>query len=259
MTQPSKPPTVQGDLTNLPPALEPLKAKPNWVMWKWELRGSAGGKKKWTKPPYQPNGDNAQNNNPSTWSSYADCVAALGNGFDGIGFCLLKSGVAAFDVDKCRDMETGELKVQANKLMQRCGPTYTEVTVSGTGIRIIGLGVSEDNVQKKYSVGDGVSVEPYRCTETARFITVSGSVFPAMRASCLISMLPLMRSGPSARRTLAPHPAAPTAAPALPPVTSSRISNRTIRDWPGFLKSGSSSATPALALPITTKAIAVGR
>ena len=102
-------------------------------------------------------------------------IEAYGRGgFDGIGFCLLKSGFAAFDVDKCRDPQTGELKAQAKKLMERCSNTYAEVTVSGTGIRIIGIGASLVNCQKKYLVGDGVSVEPYRCTETARYITISG-------------------------------------------------------------------------------------
>ena len=34
----NKPPTFNGDLANLPPALAPMKAKPNWVMWKWEFK-----------------------------------------------------------------------------------------------------------------------------------------------------------------------------------------------------------------------------
>ncbi len=45
---PAKPPTFNDDLQNLPPALELLKAKPNWVMWKWEFQNN-----KWTKVPYQ--------------------------------------------------------------------------------------------------------------------------------------------------------------------------------------------------------------
>lgn len=175
----NKPQTFQGNLANLPPALQPLQAIPNWVMWKWQFQNN-----KWTKVPYRSNGGKASTTNPESWSSYETCIAALsGNGFDGIGFNLLKSGVVAFDVDKCRDPETGELKVQAKKLLQRCGNTYAEVTVSGTGIRIIGLGDSEVNRQKKYDVGDGVSVEVYRCTETARYITVSGSALPGYEGS----------------------------------------------------------------------------
>ena len=57
---PPKPKIFQGDLTNLPPALQPLKAKPNWVLWQWEFKGQV--EEEWTKVPYQPNGGSAKSN-----------------------------------------------------------------------------------------------------------------------------------------------------------------------------------------------------
>ena len=63
--------------------------------------------------------------------------------------------------------------------MDRCGDTYVEATVSGTGIRIIGTGDSQVHTQKKYHLDDGVSVEPYRCIEKGRYITISGKAISA--------------------------------------------------------------------------------
>ena len=142
-TDSPKPETVHADLRNLPATLTLMQQQTNWVLWRWSFR-----KGKWTKVPFQPNGIFAKPDNSETWNTYEACIAAYdGGSFDGIGFCLLGSGFNVFDVDKCRDPETGELKVQAQKLLKRCGDTYAEVTVSGTGIRIIGLGLS--NVDRK--------------------------------------------------------------------------------------------------------------
>jgi primase-polymerase (primpol)-like protein len=50
--------------------------------------------------------------------------------------------------------------------------SYTEVTPSGTGIRIIGNG-SGPRVHRKLQVADGVTCEIYR--RATRYITVSGA------------------------------------------------------------------------------------
>ena len=180
MNIPEKPETFHVDLLDLPKALEPLKAKPNWVTWKWKYVGAdkKTGEDKWTKVPCQPDGGvAAKTDDPKTWGSYEACVRTVKRGkVDGIGFCLLGSGFAAFDVDKCRDPATGDLRPYAQELLRRCGDTYAEVTVSGTGIRIIGSSDEKDETHKKYPVGDGVSVELYR--KATRYITVSGSVLP---------------------------------------------------------------------------------
>ena len=72
----------------------------------------------------------------------SDCRARRSAGYDGIGFVLTDTDFAAFDVDDCRDKETGILQPWAKGLVERCG-SYAEITVSGTGIRIIGYGVGE--------------------------------------------------------------------------------------------------------------------
>jgi hypothetical protein len=160
-----KPNSFQGDLYHLPPALAPLIALPHWVLWRWEKP-----KDKWTKVPFQPNGRKAKNNDPKTWSSYEDVVAVMDK-FDGIGFCLLGGNIAAFDIDHCRKPDTGEIDPWATGLVERTG-SYTEITVSGTGLRIIGEGRGS-RLQRKFPVHDGVSVELYRKAE--RYIVITGN------------------------------------------------------------------------------------
>jgi hypothetical protein len=77
-----KPRTYNGDLENLPPALLPLTAHERWVVWPWELRSTKNGKTKWTKPPRQVRDPsrNARSNDPSTWGSYTEAVAAVDAG-----------------------------------------------------------------------------------------------------------------------------------------------------------------------------------
>src|SRR5262249_41583909 len=123
-----------------------------------------------TKVPYQPNGKKAANDKPATWSSYKD-VIAVADKFDGIGFCLLGTDVAAFDIDKCR---SSALHPWASDLVAKCG-SYTEITPSGTGLRVIGYGTGPE-VHRKQPVLDGVSLETYR--KATRYITITGNQLP---------------------------------------------------------------------------------
>ena len=93
MNAPAKPSTYNGDLAHLPDALELLKALPNWVIWRWEF----GKNGRPTKVPYQATSPavKAKSDDSTTWGSYASAAAAFAaGGVDGIGFCLLGSGLA---------------------------------------------------------------------------------------------------------------------------------------------------------------------
>ena len=164
------PQTVCGDLRNLPTALASLIQIPHWVLWRWEQTE----KGKFTKVPYQPNGKNAKNNDPMTWHSYDVALKAMSKtqpNFDGIGFCLFNSDIAAFDIDHCRDPVTGGIDPWAADLVERVA-SYTEITVSGTGLRIIGVGI-RSKLHRKLPVTNGVSVEVYRKAE--RYIVITGN------------------------------------------------------------------------------------
>jgi putative DNA primase/helicase len=91
---------------NLPNIPSRLTAIPHWVLWRWEQRpDKKTGKSKWTKPPYQPNGNNANSTDPATWFPFDEILAAYhGGGFDGIGFVLTREvGIVGVDLDHCVD------------------------------------------------------------------------------------------------------------------------------------------------------------
>ncbi len=137
----AKPTSLQGDLAQLPDGLAFLKSLPNWVLWRWEL----SVKGKWTKVPYRPQapGQKARNNDSTTWSSYEKALSGFQSGqCDGIGFNLSGTNIAAFDIDKCRDPASGKIAPEAIAIVDSSA-SYTEITVSGTGLRVIGYGYGE--------------------------------------------------------------------------------------------------------------------
>jgi hypothetical protein len=154
----------------LPEVLAPLLALPNWVCWKWVERQSKKGTKL-SKLLVQTNGQVAKSDDPSTWTTFEEAWAAR-HRFDGVGFNLKDTGFAAFDIDNCRNPETGRLHPFAVDKMQRC-ESYTEVTVSNTGIRIIGLTDHVGTEQSRTQNVDGeVKCETYRRT-SGRYIVVT--------------------------------------------------------------------------------------
>jgi hypothetical protein len=159
--------------TKLSENLQPLIALPQWVCWRTVIRD-----RKKTKPPYQVNGDYAKSTESATWTSYTDAISALtknGGKFEGVGFCLLGTDIAAFDLDDCRDPKTGAVEPWAQSLIERAG-TYTEVTPSGTGFRVIGFGDGPKQHRKQKVPGTkGMSCEAYRKAE--RFITITGNAY----------------------------------------------------------------------------------
>jgi predicted P-loop ATPase len=183
MTQPnlsSKPRTYVADLTKLPKALERFLGMRRWVMWRWEPRtNNKTGEVKWTKPPYQCRLPRklAKSNDPSTWGSYEEALAALSAGLgDGIGIMLKDSEIAAADLDHVRNEQTGELLDWAEALCREADRfgLYCEVTVSGKGLRFIGLSEGGSELHRKFIINkaNGEAVELYR--NCARYITISG-------------------------------------------------------------------------------------
>jgi hypothetical protein len=155
----------------LSPALVPLIGQPRWVVWKW-ITGKNG---KPTKPPFQGRAPalHASSTDAATWCDIDTAMRAYCDGkCNGIGFALNGSGIGAFDIDHCRDAETGTIHPWAMELVRRCG-SYAEVTPSGTGIRIIGT-ANGTALHRKFPVpgANGMSIEIYRNAE--RYITITG-------------------------------------------------------------------------------------
>jgi hypothetical protein len=120
MEENKKPETHQvEDLGNLPCALDPLKERPQWAIWNWELRKDKQNKPNWTKPPYQATHPDLHVSitKPATWASYDSAVtAARAELIDGITFVMTPGdGFAAIDLDDCRDPETGNIAPWAQR------------------------------------------------------------------------------------------------------------------------------------------------
>jgi hypothetical protein len=131
--------------------LAALTEEPRWVVWRWEQTKEG----KPTKVPYQARRPDvkASSIKPATWASHEEAVATFEKAdqrFNGVGICLHGSNFSAFDIDDCRNPETGEIHPWATALVERAG-SYTEVTPSGTGLRIIGTTTKEDDkIHRRY-------------------------------------------------------------------------------------------------------------
>ncbi len=159
----------------LPPALQPY-TKEKWsVLWRYQ----PGKNGKVTKVPYRADAprQKAKCNDPSTWSDFETAFKAhVASNADGIGFALLNSGMGAFDLDDCRDPQSGAIESAAQQLIDRA-KSYVEITPSNSGFRIIGLGAGPRLNNKRPVPGaNGMSIEFYRRAE--RFITVTGNTLP---------------------------------------------------------------------------------
>ncbi len=178
-TPPPKPRTFHGDLGHLPSALLPLTKLKRWVLWRWQYRETKKGDGKWTKPPFQTCDPDrsAKSNDPATWGTYEEALAAFNAGLcDGIGFMLKDANLGAADLDRIRDLLSGKVlycwaEQDIVEALRR--GAYVEWTVSGTGARIIGIARGNE-IHRKFTFNrkTGAGVEIYR--NCARYITISG-------------------------------------------------------------------------------------
>ena len=122
----------------------------------------------------------ASSTDPATWSSYATTAAMLqryATRFNGLGFVLGDDApFFGVDLDSCRDPITGAIVPRAMEIIHRLN-TYAEISPSGQGVKMIGVGVmpTVDGTGKNYrknpwGTGSG-GVEFYR---RGRFFTITG-------------------------------------------------------------------------------------
>ncbi len=73
---------------------------------------------------------------PSTWSTFDVCVAALEPGKEqGIGYNFFGGEIHGLDLDHCRNPQTGKICSEAMVLLSRLG-SWAEYSVSGQGIHV---------------------------------------------------------------------------------------------------------------------------
>ena len=152
----------------LPTVPAELKALPQWVLWKSEVRDSEP-----TKIPKQSNGRNAKSNEPSTWTDYPS-VCKVRDRLDGIGFVFSSSDpYCGIDLDKCLDV-SGELKAWAMSIVDRLkAVAYGEVSPSGKGIKFWTKARLPILAKHKVYLDEttGEAIEAY---DSGRYFTVTG-------------------------------------------------------------------------------------
>jgi hypothetical protein len=153
------PPIADG--FDISPAIFELAQIARWVCWKYEQRDG-----KHTKVPYTTGLRRASSTDPRTWGKAEACrlVAFEEGSADGIGFMLDGSDdLVAVDLDGC--VTDGTLAPWAQKIAERLN-SYTEISPSGTGVRIF--------VRGKLSV-DGRRKGDIEMYANKRYVTVTGN------------------------------------------------------------------------------------
>lgn len=142
-----------------------LKARPQWVVWKYETRPGA---KKPTKPLYSAhNGRLAATDNPATWSNFDDAVKAIGNGFDGIGYVIAADDPYCFiDLDSYDDSLTKEDLETHNRIANTFN-SYSEISPSKGGLHLIVKG----------SIPFGRRRNGVEIYSSGRYMTMTGDVW----------------------------------------------------------------------------------
>lgn len=141
---------------------QPLRARPRWVVWRFvwdpDKRNERGGKGDWDKPPFCAHtGGPASSTDATTWAAFDQVLAAYQTGnWDGVGYVPTpEDGLTAFDLDHCRNPQTASIEPWAQDVVGTLD-SYTEVSPSASGLRIVAYGQRPDCVRTRRKVGNGV-------------------------------------------------------------------------------------------------------
>ena len=152
-------------LTTFPPELQRLE---RWVLWR---RGAADADGKFSKIPVHPDAGHACNDkDPATWRSCTTAAAAAQRWRCELGVAL-GEGLGGPDIDHCRDPQTEVIDDWAWAII-RLFNSYTEVSPSGTGVKILVWGSLPENIAGPRENG---TIELY--TEK-RFFALTGQHVP---------------------------------------------------------------------------------
>lgn len=155
------------NFANIP---QEIKDDAQICLWKLEQRNG-----KPTKVPYNPRtGGRAQPNKADTFSSYNVAVEAYRRGgYDGIGLGIF-GDYAAVDIDHC--IQDSVLSDMAQHIIREMD-SYTEISPSGTGIRILFKAPGYVYDKARYYIKHPRSgLEVYIAGSTKKYVTVTGNV-----------------------------------------------------------------------------------
>jgi hypothetical protein len=149
---------------------EELRARRQWVVWRFERRDGRP-----TKVPYRVDiGSRAAVDDPRSWTTFEDASTFAREHADGTGFVFTTSDpFVGVDLDDC--IVDGKLHPEAADIMRRLN-TYSERSVSGTGAHAIGrAGLSGVDRNRTGKTPWGGEFEVY---DKGRFFCMTGDWLP---------------------------------------------------------------------------------
>ncbi|MBX0331329.1 hypothetical protein K2Z83_27130, partial [Oscillochloris sp. ZM17-4] len=179
---------------------EELRARPQWVIWRYGPRRKDG---KRPKLPYCPASCSpADVTDPDSWGSFEQAAAALAGRrgyFEGMGYVFAEDDpFTGVDLDGCMDA-AGHLDAQAAALLGQLAGAYVELSPSGTGVHAI---------VRAQLPGPGRRRGQLECYDRARYFTITGRTMsapgPIAAAQAAISALYTDLGGQAAGDTAAP-------------------------------------------------------
>ena len=148
---------------NIPPE---LKAMRRWAVWKAIWNES---RQKYDKIPCSPQHYGLSTKKVSEWGDFDTAAKVLSlnpTRYSGLGLVLTGlTGVVGIDLDECR--QDGQIAPWAKAIVETMG-SYTEISPSGNGLRILALGEFHTD-WNNHDVG----IEMYS-GHTPRFLTITG-------------------------------------------------------------------------------------
>jgi putative DNA primase/helicase len=164
-----------------------LREHVQWVLWKYDWHAD---RECWTKVPYSfrdnPSGKggrliHSKSTARELWMGWAQALDrrarmdGRGGNQLGIGFVLAEGGgIVCIDLDDCRNRDTGEITPGAMAIITEFD-TYTEVSPSGTGVKLFLRGSKTCNRSKNVER----EIEVY---ESKRFVAMTGHLLPGLPA-----------------------------------------------------------------------------
>lgn len=213
---------------------ESIRAMPRWIGWRFAWKRQD---EKWSKIPVDPHQacrKAAKTNDPATWADYAAALAAINaaaksdpGAADGLGFVFHGDGLFGLDIDGCRDPVTGEVSPFARRLIDQFA-TYTEVSPSGMGVKLLGRGSMPAGWKGKKKKPKGIA-EEIEVYDRGRYFTVTGQALdgsPADLADCGVALAAFLAEFWPAELTTAAKSAAPRPAG---PLTDSEVIDKITR------------------------------
>lgn len=157
---------------NAVPAI--LRERPQWVVWRSVMSGDG----KSTKPPFQARNPSqfADVQRPDTWATFEEAVAAMHNdpaNIHGVGFVFTKQDeFFGIDIDDENKVKPEHLETRRSVVKDLLGrvDTYCEISPSGQGLHIIGIGRMD-------SAGRRSTALQFEIYAAERYFTITGNVF----------------------------------------------------------------------------------